>query len=280
MVEFALVAPMFFMLLFGIIEVGRFIFYYEVLNNATREGARYAIVNGANSLTARPARRPRAPRRATRRATASCKVRRDTAFGVLGTSAAVDRGWYRRADRRDPRRQRRGAWSLSPDVHVLDAGIPRASARSSRVCGVEPCHQQLAGHRERGQVLVLFAGGLIVLLIDGRTGVRRRDRCSSSGATSRMPPTRPRLRVPVTCSAIRVRAIAALRSAALDNGFDDADADEAVNVYIPAIHGVYAGLPGFIEVQIEAQRPSIFGGIIGAPPGRSVRSPSRRTSRN
>jgi hypothetical protein len=50
MVEFALVAPMFFLLLFGIIEAGRFIFYYETLSHATREGARYAIVNGANTL--------------------------------------------------------------------------------------------------------------------------------------------------------------------------------------------------------------------------------------
>ena len=50
MVEFALVAPMFFLVLFGIIEAGRFVFYYETLNNAAREGARYAIVNGANTL--------------------------------------------------------------------------------------------------------------------------------------------------------------------------------------------------------------------------------------
>ncbi len=49
--EFAIVAPVFFMLLFGIIEAGRFILFYETLNNATREGTRYAIVNGANSLT-------------------------------------------------------------------------------------------------------------------------------------------------------------------------------------------------------------------------------------
>ena len=48
LVEFALVVPWFFLLLLGIIEAGRFIFYYEVLHNATREGARYAIVNGAN----------------------------------------------------------------------------------------------------------------------------------------------------------------------------------------------------------------------------------------
>ena len=48
LVEFALVAPLFFVFLFGIIEAGRFIYFYETLNHATREGARYAIVNGAN----------------------------------------------------------------------------------------------------------------------------------------------------------------------------------------------------------------------------------------
>jgi Flp pilus assembly protein TadG len=47
--EFALIAPIFFLLLFGIIEAGRFIFYYELLNNATRDGARYAIVHGDSS---------------------------------------------------------------------------------------------------------------------------------------------------------------------------------------------------------------------------------------
>ena len=49
MVEFALVAPFLFLLILGAIEAGRFIFYYETLGNATREGARYAIVHGANS---------------------------------------------------------------------------------------------------------------------------------------------------------------------------------------------------------------------------------------
>ena len=73
MVEFALVAPLFFLLLFGIIEAGRFIFYYETLNNATREGARYAIVNGANSTSsaARPDRLRLARRHATRPGTTS-----------------------------------------------------------------------------------------------------------------------------------------------------------------------------------------------------------------
>jgi hypothetical protein len=49
LVEFAFVAPMLFLLILGTIEAGRFILFYEVLNNATREGARYAIVHGADS---------------------------------------------------------------------------------------------------------------------------------------------------------------------------------------------------------------------------------------
>ena len=59
------------------------------------------------------------------------------------------------------------------------------------------------------------------------------------------------------------QAEAAARRLARDNGFDDADPNEVVNVFMPAIHGRYAGLPGFIEVQIHATRPSIFGGVIG-----------------
>lgn len=54
MVEFALVAPIFFILLFGIIEGGRFIFFYEALNHATREGARYAIIHGSNAADGCP----------------------------------------------------------------------------------------------------------------------------------------------------------------------------------------------------------------------------------
>jgi hypothetical protein len=49
MVEFALVAPIFFLLLFSIIEFGRAAYYLQMLNNAAREGARYAIVHGASS---------------------------------------------------------------------------------------------------------------------------------------------------------------------------------------------------------------------------------------
>jgi len=55
---------------------------------------------------------------------------------------------------------------------------------------------------------------------------------------------------------------AARRIAAM-NGFDDADPTQVVNVYIPPIHGTYADLPGFIEVQIENTRASILGQFVG-----------------
>jgi len=46
-VEFALVAPLFFLLLLGMIEVGRAIMVQQILTNASREGARRAVLDGA-----------------------------------------------------------------------------------------------------------------------------------------------------------------------------------------------------------------------------------------
>jgi hypothetical protein len=94
MAEFALVAPIFFLLLFGIIEAGRFIFYYEVLHNATRDGARYAIVNGANSLTCSTG--PAAPDTTSCDPTGDDVVQavRDSSFGVLGSGVSVQRCWW------------------------------------------------------------------------------------------------------------------------------------------------------------------------------------------
>jgi hypothetical protein len=97
LVEFALVAPIFFILLFGIIEGGRFMFYYEILNNATREGARYAIVNGANSLICPSG--PPAPQ-STPCDTAGQRVIdrvRGSALGVL-TGITVTPVWHDPAD--------------------------------------------------------------------------------------------------------------------------------------------------------------------------------------
>jgi hypothetical protein len=115
---------------------------------------------------------------------------------------------------------------------------------------------------ERGQVLVLFAGGLAALLIVaalafdvGMMLVERRDEQNAADAAALAG-----ARYVLTSEP---NAEIAARRLARDNGFDDADPDEVVNVFIPAIHGRYAGLPGFIEVQVQATRASIFGGIIG-----------------
>jgi len=44
-VEFAVVAPVFFLLVFGMIEFGRAIMVQQVLTNASREGARVAVLD-------------------------------------------------------------------------------------------------------------------------------------------------------------------------------------------------------------------------------------------
>ena len=49
LVEFSLVSLVFFLLIFGTIDVGRAVWNYNTLAQATREGTRYAIVHGANS---------------------------------------------------------------------------------------------------------------------------------------------------------------------------------------------------------------------------------------
>ena len=45
-VEFALVAPVFILLIFGILECGQLIMVQQILTNASREGARLAVLEG------------------------------------------------------------------------------------------------------------------------------------------------------------------------------------------------------------------------------------------
>jgi Flp pilus assembly protein TadG len=52
LVEFAFVAPVLFMLVMGVLEYSRFLFTIQLVNNAAREGARYAAVNTATLTTA------------------------------------------------------------------------------------------------------------------------------------------------------------------------------------------------------------------------------------
>lgn len=46
-VEFAIVAPVFFLLIFGMIEFGRMVMVQQIITNASREGARVAVLDGA-----------------------------------------------------------------------------------------------------------------------------------------------------------------------------------------------------------------------------------------
>jgi Flp pilus assembly protein TadG len=48
-VEFAVVAPVFLLLVFGMIEYGRMVMVYQILTNASREGARAAVLDGATT---------------------------------------------------------------------------------------------------------------------------------------------------------------------------------------------------------------------------------------
>ena len=44
--------PVFFLLVFGMIEYGRMVMVQQVLTNASREGARYAVIQSTNDTTA------------------------------------------------------------------------------------------------------------------------------------------------------------------------------------------------------------------------------------
>ena len=54
-VEFAFVAPLFFLLVFGMVEFGRMVMIQQVITNASREGARKAVLDGASSSNVKSA---------------------------------------------------------------------------------------------------------------------------------------------------------------------------------------------------------------------------------
>lgn len=115
--------------------------------------------------------------------------------------------------------------------------------------------------RERGQILVLFAISVTVLLIvaalafdTGMMLVERRDQQNAADAAA-LAGARYLITNPT-------RAESDAYAMAARNGFADSD-DVNVYVHIPPAHGLFRGLPGFIEVQIEASRSSIFGSVVG-----------------
>ena len=49
LMEYAITLPIFLLLAFGIFDLGRGVYYYSTLQNAAREGARYAVVNACDN---------------------------------------------------------------------------------------------------------------------------------------------------------------------------------------------------------------------------------------
>jgi hypothetical protein len=129
---------------------------------------------------------------------------------------------------------------------------------------------------EGGQVLVLFAGGVLALLVVaalafdvGMMLLERRDQQNAADAAS-MAGARYVLAsanfdgVCPDAGLTGNQAVDAACAIVKQNGFSHAiDASETVTIHIPAEHGRYANFPGFIEVDIQSDRPSIFGGVIG-----------------
>lgn len=54
-VEFAVVAPLFFLMVFGMIEFGRMVMVQQVITNASREGARMGVLDGATTASVQTA---------------------------------------------------------------------------------------------------------------------------------------------------------------------------------------------------------------------------------
>lgn len=54
LIEFALILPILLFVVMGLFEIGRYVFYFAVLNNAVREGTRFAIVQPYEDYGAYP----------------------------------------------------------------------------------------------------------------------------------------------------------------------------------------------------------------------------------
>lgn len=132
LVEFALVAPIFFLLLFGIIEGGRFILYYEALASATRDGARFAIVNGSNSLHPTGPMPGGVPSPDLTGERVKQRVR-DAAFGLLGSSVTVTPEWLDSYNSRDMRVRVSASYTYSALIPVVPFPPITISAESTLV---------------------------------------------------------------------------------------------------------------------------------------------------
>lgn len=117
LLEFAIVAPIFFLMLFAIIDFGRYVYYVQTLNNAAREGTRYAIVHGSNSF------QPAGPASDD---SAVAAVVRNYAVGVIGTGATftIHSDWHDIQQPLDPPSNSRGHVVKVSIVYAFHSLIP------------------------------------------------------------------------------------------------------------------------------------------------------------
>lgn len=126
-VEFALVAPLFFLVLFSIVEAARFVFYYEVLNNATRDGARYAIVHGENSFD------PTGPGSSDPSGADVVARVKQSALGVLGTGVTVTPTWTPATNERGTTVNVHASYTYSTVIPIVPLPAMTVEAESTLV---------------------------------------------------------------------------------------------------------------------------------------------------
>ncbi len=91
-VEFAIVVPIFTLLVFGMIEFGRMVMVHQLLAGAAREGARQAIVNGATAVEVEQTVRNFLTATSIDGQEASVTVTPDPATAPTGTTVTVEAG--------------------------------------------------------------------------------------------------------------------------------------------------------------------------------------------
>ena len=88
-VEFALVAPIFILSLLALIEFGRAVYSIQMLHNAAREGARYAIVHGSGSFCPSGPMPAGQPNNCDPLAENVKQAVRDFAIGIIGSNSSA-----------------------------------------------------------------------------------------------------------------------------------------------------------------------------------------------
>lgn len=113
--EFAIVAPVFFLILFAIIDFGRYVYYTQILSNAAREGARYAIVHGELGIP------PTGPGSADPTGSAVKSIVQASALGVVAlTFDDIDVAW----DPENNKRNTKVSVTVEYDFHSVIPVVP------------------------------------------------------------------------------------------------------------------------------------------------------------